>query len=42
MASKSKKFYVVWVGHNPGVYNSWDECQAQVKGFEGAQKMVTI
>ena len=38
MAGKSKKkFYVVWRGFNPGIYNSWEECKKQVVGFEGAQ-----
>lgn len=32
-----KKFYVVWQGINPGVYDSWDKCKAQVEGFEGAR-----
>lgn len=32
-----KKYYVVWEGRNPGVYESWAECEAQVKGFAGAQ-----
>lgn len=31
-----KKFYVVWQGVNPGVYAEWRECQAQIKGYEGA------
>ena len=31
------KFYTVWKGKTPGVYNSWKECEEQVKGFEGAQ-----
>jgi len=31
------KFYVVWKGAKPGVYSSWAECQAQIKGFAGAQ-----
>ena len=31
-----KKFYVVWNGLNPGIYPSWDECQAQIKGVKGA------
>nr|WP_321405798.1 ribonuclease H family protein [uncultured Carboxylicivirga sp.] len=30
------KFYVVWKGAKPGVYGSWAECQAQIKGFAGA------
>lgn len=33
--SKSN-FYTVWVGRNPGVYSSWDECKEQVTGFENA------
>lgn len=28
-----KKFYVVWNGNNPGIYDSWDKCQQQIKGF---------
>ncbi|MDO5665033.1 MAG: ribonuclease H family protein [Bacteroidia bacterium] len=32
-----KKFYVVWQGVEPGVYSSWDECKAQVSGFENAR-----
>ncbi len=31
------KFYVVWKGHRPGVYNSWEECLSQTHGFAGAQ-----
>ncbi len=30
------KFYVVWVGKIPGIYNSWDECSRQILGFSGA------
>lgn len=30
------KFYSVKVGSKPGIYHSWDECLAQVKGFKGA------
>ena len=38
MAKKSKsKYYVVWHGQNPGVYNSWAECQLQIKGFPNAK-----
>lgn len=32
-----RKFYVVWAGRRPGVYASWAECEAQVKGFPGAE-----
>ncbi|MDD3788614.1 MAG: ribonuclease H family protein [Petrimonas sp.] len=34
---KKQKFYVVWQGVEPGVYTSWDDCKAQVSGFEGAR-----
>lgn len=32
-----KKFYVVWQGVEPGVYESWAACQAQIKGYPGAK-----
>lgn len=32
-----KKFYTVWVGKEPGVYTLWNECEAQVKGVDGAK-----
>lgn len=31
-----QKFYAVKVGRNPGIYQSWSECEEQVKGFSGA------
>ena len=34
--SKKKKYYTVWQGHQSGVYKSWEECKAQIHGFEGA------
>jgi ribonuclease HI len=33
---KKQKYYVVWKGHNPGVYNTWDEAKMQIQGFENA------
>ncbi len=33
MAAKKPKFYVVWQGRKPGVYDSWDEAKAQTDGF---------
>jgi ribonuclease HI len=36
MAQK-QKYYVVWQGHNPGIFTSWAECEKQVKGFAAAQ-----
>jgi len=35
--AKKKKYYVVWVGNNPGVYDSWTDCQLQIKGYPGAK-----
>lgn len=32
-----KKFYVVWEGVTPGIYESWTDCQLQVKGYEQAK-----
>ena len=32
-----QKYYVVWKGRKKGVFASWAECEAQVKGFVGAQ-----
>lgn len=37
MAKSKKKYYVVWQGVNPGIYNSWAECQLQIKGFPAAK-----
>jgi ribonuclease HI len=31
------KFYVVWKGLNPGIYDSWDACRQQVEGQENAK-----
>lgn len=30
------KFYTVFKGHNPGVYDSWEETKLQTDGFPGA------
>lgn len=32
-----KKFYVVWEGRTKGIYETWEECEKQVKGFQGAK-----
>lgn len=34
---RTKKYYVVWVGHNPGIYDSWEECKQQIAEFKGAK-----
>ena len=31
-----KKYYVIWKGIAPGIYDSWDESKKQIDGFEGA------
>lgn len=31
-----QRYYVVWNGLNPGIYDSWEECQAQIKGVKQA------
>lgn len=37
MSKKKKKYYTVWKGHHTGVFESWDDCKAQITNFEGAQ-----
>lgn len=37
MAAKKPKFYVVWVGHDRGVFKTWAQCQQQINGFSGAK-----
>lgn len=34
---KKNKYYVVWEGRAPGIYDSWEECQDQIDGFPGAK-----
>ncbi len=36
MASK-KKYYVVWQGYEPGIYETWNETQLQIKGYPNAK-----
>ena len=31
------KYYVVWEGFAPGIYESWEECRLQVENFKGAK-----
>ncbi|MDD4054322.1 MAG: ribonuclease H family protein [Bacteroides sp.] len=35
--TKKRKFYVVWIGVEPGIYNSWADCYLQINGYKGAQ-----
>jgi ribonuclease HI len=37
MSKKKKKYYTVWKGHHTGVFESWEDCKAQIKDFQGAQ-----
>lgn len=37
MSKKKKKYYTVWKGHHTGVFESWNDCKAQIKDFQGAQ-----
>ena len=37
MSKKKKKYYTVWKGHHTGVFESWDDCKAQIKDYQGAQ-----
>lgn len=33
----AKKYYVVWQGRVPGVYDTWADCKAQIDGFPAAR-----
>ena len=37
MAYPKRKYYVVWEGNAPGIYDTWEECQDQIKGYPGAK-----
>lgn len=37
MGKPRAKYYVVWKGRKPGIYDNWTDCEIQVKGFQGAQ-----
>lgn len=34
--AKQHKWYVVWAGHEPGVYETWAECQRQTQNYPKA------
>ena len=36
-AMAKRKFYVVWMGHVPGVYTEWDKAKQQIEGYKGAK-----
>jgi len=31
------KYYIVWQGKKPGIYEGWEKCRKQVEGFTGAK-----
>ena len=35
--SKQKKYYVVWEGNTPGIYDSWESCQREIRGYSDAK-----
>ena len=37
MSMAKNKFYVVWIGHTPGIYDRWEACQKAIEGFKGAK-----
>ena len=37
MVKSKTKYYTVWKGRHTGVFESWQECKAQISSYEGAQ-----
>lgn len=37
MAKSKKKYYVVWKGHMPGIYDNWLKAREQIDGYAGAR-----
>lgn len=37
MAKNKSKYYVVWVGKQPGIYTTWAACKAQIEHVPGAR-----
>lgn len=35
--AKKQKYYVVWEGVKPGIYDTWQECQKQIVGHPSAK-----
>lgn len=35
--AKSKKYYVVWEGQRPGIYDNWTDCKLQTAGYPNAR-----
>ncbi len=37
MSKKKAAYYVVWSGKTPGIFDTWEDCEAQVKGVQGTK-----
>ena len=37
MSKKKAAYYVVWSGKTPSIFDTWEDCEAQVKGVQGAK-----
>jgi ribonuclease HI len=37
MAKSNNKYYVVWQGHETGVYTTWQQCQRQIMNYPAAK-----
>lgn len=37
MSKKKKRYYVVWKGKRPGIYDSWEACKQEIEGVKNAQ-----
>ena len=35
--AKKKKYYVVWEGHEAGIFDTWKACERHIKGYAGAK-----
>lgn len=35
--AKKQKLYVVWKGKRTGIFESWEDCKAQIAGIKGAE-----
>lgn len=36
MSKKKPKYYTVWKGHHTGVFETWEDCKAQITNYDGA------
>lgn len=36
-AMAKQKYYVVWEGREPGIYDNWEDCQDQIDGYPNAK-----